>query len=129
MIMSSLQDGSTPAAVCPISPATLARALGGGASGTRVRAPGPGHPPQDRSLVIDIKDDAPDGFLVHSFAGDDPTLCKDYVRQRAGLPAWQRTGDAESAARKGRGRPAPRARIVAEYVYRQADGTPYLRVQ
>jgi hypothetical protein len=29
--------------------------------------------------------DAPDGILVHSFSGDDPTRCKDYVRQKAGL--------------------------------------------
>jgi putative DNA primase/helicase len=26
---------------------------------------------------------------VHSFAGDDPIQCKDYVRTRLGLPAWQ----------------------------------------
>src|SRR5262249_4585962 len=32
---------------------------------------------------------APDGFLVHSFAGDDWQLCRDYVRQRIGLPAWE----------------------------------------
>jgi hypothetical protein len=31
----------------------------------------------------------PSGFLVHSFAGDDPIQCKDYVRGRLGLPAWQ----------------------------------------
>jgi hypothetical protein len=31
----------------------------------------------------------PNGFLVHSFAGDDPIQCKDYVRARLGLPAWQ----------------------------------------
>ena len=27
---------------------------------------------------------APDGFLVNSFAGDDPILCRDHVRQVAG---------------------------------------------
>jgi hypothetical protein len=32
---------------------------------------------------------APEGFVVHSFAGDDPLVCKDYVRQRLGLPEWQ----------------------------------------
>ena len=31
---------------------------------------------------------APDGFLVHSFAGDDPIRCKNYVREKLGLPAW-----------------------------------------
>jgi hypothetical protein len=34
----------------------------------------------------------PGGFLVHSFAGDDPIQCKDYVRARLGLSAW-RPGD------------------------------------
>jgi len=32
---------------------------------------------------------APDGFLVHSFADDDPITCKDYVREKAGLPVFK----------------------------------------
>ncbi|HEV2562357.1 MAG TPA: toprim domain-containing protein [Rhizomicrobium sp.] len=32
---------------------------------------------------------APDGFIVHSFAGDDPLACKDYVRRRLGLDTWR----------------------------------------
>jgi hypothetical protein len=30
---------------------------------------------------------APEGFVIHSFAGDDPRACRDYVRERLGLPA------------------------------------------
>ena len=32
--------------------------------------------------------------LVHSFAGDDPTVCLDYVRARLGLPAFTPQGGA-----------------------------------
>src|SRR5215813_414890 len=67
----------------------IARALGGEVSGRRVLAPGPQHCPKDRSLCISLAPTTPSGFLVHSFAGDDPIQCKDYVRARLGLPAWQ----------------------------------------
>jgi putative DNA primase/helicase len=67
----------------------LALALGGEISGRQVLAPGPGHRPQDRSLSIRIEPGAPDGFIVYSFAGDDPLACKDYVRERLGLPEWE----------------------------------------
>jgi hypothetical protein len=66
-----------------------ARALGGEASGNSVMAPGPGHSPHDRSLSVTLDANAPGGFLVHSFAGDDPIACKDHVRARLGLPAFQ----------------------------------------
>jgi hypothetical protein len=33
---------------------------------------------------------APDGFRVHSFAGDDPIECRDYVRATLGLGKWER---------------------------------------
>lgn len=51
--------------------------------------PGPGHSSKDRSLSIRLVPTAPGGFLVHSFAGDDPMVCKEHVRQSLGL---QRTG-------------------------------------
>jgi hypothetical protein len=68
---------------------SLARALGGEISGRQVLAPGPGHSRLDRSLSIRIEPGAPDGFLCHSFAGDDPIICKNHVRQRLGLPEWK----------------------------------------
>jgi putative DNA primase/helicase len=67
----------------------IARALGGELSGRRVLAPGPQHSPKDRSLCVSLAPAMPSGFLVHSFVGDDPIQCKDYVRARLGLPAWQ----------------------------------------
>jgi hypothetical protein len=67
----------------------IARALGGEISGRQVKAPGPGHSPKDRSLSIKLDESTPDGFLVHSFAGDDPIRSKDYVREKLGLPPWK----------------------------------------
>jgi putative DNA primase/helicase len=67
----------------------IAAALGGVVSGRQVIAPGPGHSPSDRSLAVCISADAPDGFVVYSHAGDDWRACRDYVRTKLGLPAWQ----------------------------------------
>jgi hypothetical protein len=67
---------------------SLARALGGVVSGKEVLAPGPGHSAKDRSLSVTLDPKAPDGFIVNSFAGDDPIRCKDFVREKAGLPAF-----------------------------------------
>ena len=66
----------------------IARALGGEISGGQVIAPGPGHSPQDRSLSVKVSNSDP-GYVVHSFAGDDPIKCKDHVRERLGMPAWE----------------------------------------
>jgi hypothetical protein len=61
----------------------IALALGGDVvSVTRVAAPGPGHSAKDRSLSVLITGS---DFIVHSFAGDDWRVCKEYVRSRLGL--------------------------------------------
>jgi hypothetical protein len=65
-----------------------AAALGGEMSGSGVNCPGPGHGAKDRSLSVSPSATAPSGFLVHSFAGDDPIVCLDYVRAKLGLPAF-----------------------------------------
>jgi hypothetical protein len=68
----------------------LRRALGGEiCGGKQLSCPGPGHSARDRSLSILIDANAPDGFVLHSHAGDDWQDCRSYVRQRLGLPAWQ----------------------------------------
>ena len=71
----------------------LATALGGEISGGQLLCPGPDHSAADRSLSIKLDSNAPDGFVVHSFAGDDPIACKDYVRSKAGLPAFAHNGN------------------------------------
>src|SRR5215472_4075423 len=68
---------------------SIARALDGEISGRQILAPGPGHSRGDRSLSVRIEPVAPDGFLVHSFAGDDPIICKNYIRRQLGLPEWE----------------------------------------
>ena len=62
----------------------LARHLDGEVTGRNsIVAPGPGHSRKDRSLSVTLDRDAPDGFLVNSFAGDDPITCRDHVRAAA----------------------------------------------
>jgi hypothetical protein len=94
----------------------IARAVGGEICGDQVLAPGPGHSGKDRSLCITLSENPP-GYVVHSFAGDDAIECKDYVRAKLGQPRWKPNG--------GDGRDP----VIADYVYRTADGKPYLRVQ
>jgi len=62
----------------------LAHRLGGEVHGQNVLVPGPGHSPADRSLSIRIVPTAPDGFIVHSFAGDPPMECRDHVLSAIG---------------------------------------------
>jgi hypothetical protein len=78
-----------------------ARALGGDVNGRSVTCPGPGHSPRDRGLSVTPEPSAANGFLVHSYAGDDPTGCLDYVRARR--PAFTPQGGAP----RGNRPPAP----------------------
>jgi putative DNA primase/helicase len=70
-----------------------ARRLGGAVAGRdTILCPGPGHSLKDRSLSVKLDPRAPDGFIVHSHAGDNWHGCRDHVRERLGLPPW-RPGD------------------------------------
>jgi putative DNA primase/helicase len=77
--------------------AAVAAQLGGEVVGRQVLAPGPGHSPKDRSLSIRFT--SADEFVVHSFAGDDPLTCKDYVRCKLGLPQWEPGDERERRAK------------------------------
>ncbi len=59
----------------------LATALHGNLNGKWINIPGPGHSADDRSLGVLPEPNAPDGFWVHSLAGDDPSLCRTYVTE------------------------------------------------
>jgi hypothetical protein len=100
----------------------IAETLGGEVSGGQVLAPGPGHSAQDRSLSVKLDDAAPDGFVVHSFAGDDPIACRDHVRRKLGAPEF------DPKKKKANSGAKPFSPTVTKYVYRLADGTPYLQV-
>ncbi len=67
----------------------FAQCMGGEADGSQALVPGPGHSRHDRSLSVRISQDAPDGFIVHSFSGDDPIACRDHVRRMCGLPDFR----------------------------------------
>jgi hypothetical protein len=69
-----------------MDPRSAAKALGGEVVGGQVSAPGPGHSPHDRSLSVKMSVNAPDGFIVHSHAGDDWKECRDHVYERLGKP-------------------------------------------
>jgi RecA-family ATPase len=74
-----------------------AAALGGNVCGKSVRCPGPGHSTTDMSLSVTPEPSAPDGFLVHSFSGDDPIACKDYVRAKLGMEPFKPNGHPKPA--------------------------------
>ncbi len=101
---------------------TAAKRLGGELlSGGEILCPGPHHSDQDRSLSVKFDDAAPDGFVVHSFAGDDPIESRDHVRTKLGLPPF------ESRKKKNGG--GVSWTLVSEHIYRDEAGNPYLRVR
>ena len=118
--------------------ATLARALGGEVSNGQIRAPGPGHSAADRSLSVMIDAAAPDGFVCHSFAEDDPITCKDYVRTKCGLGEFKPNDHGHgrhrapadaveralmaAMASQGRDSKPPTGRVVATYDYTDPNG-------
>ena len=91
-------------------PHRLAKALGGEVAGGQILAPGPGHSAQDRSLAVRLSPDAPEGFVVHSFAGDDALACRDHVRSAAGLPDWRDRERSERRVTRAAPRPLPEHR-------------------
>jgi RecA-family ATPase len=112
----------------------LHHALGGNISNGELLCAGPGHSPKDRSLSIKLDGNAPDGFIVHSFAGDDAIVCRDYVRGKAGLePFTPNSGNGRQRASEAAIERAlmaavamsnadkPKARVVAKYNYTDAD--------
>jgi putative DNA primase/helicase len=62
-----------------MKPQQLATALHGNLNSRWINVPGPHHSAADRSLGIHFDPKAPDGFRVHSFAGDDENECRAYV--------------------------------------------------
>src|SRR5262249_51967925 len=110
----------------------LARALGGEVVQGQVRAPGPGHSAGDRSLSVKLSDTAADGFIVHSFAGDDAIKCRDYIKEKLGLPKTNgirrpRHSDADIdkavlAIAAAQRQPSAPKNIVATYDYTDEDG-------
>ena len=71
---------------------SLAAALNGEVVGPdRVLAPGPAHSPKDRSMSVRLDPTAPDGFVVHSFAGDHWLDCRNHICAAIGLGQHRHT--------------------------------------
>jgi 5S rRNA maturation endonuclease (ribonuclease M5) len=148
--------------IASLSLSQIARLLGGkvsrnGNSQSCVIAPGPNHSAKDGSLSVTLAATAPDGFLVHSFADDDPITCKDWVRERLGLPPFEpsrKRGNGRAkptktttnatpeeikaanaaareamAASKGNSGGGGAWKVVREHIYRDERGESYLKVR
>lgn len=77
----------------PVDLRDAAKRLGGDVAGRdSILCAGPGHRHHDRSLSVRFDPAAPGGFVVHSFAGDDPIACRDHVRATLELGGF-RGGD------------------------------------
>src|SRR5215468_10799281 len=121
----------------------IAAALGGEVRKNQVRAPGPGHSAHDRSLSIKLSAKNPDGFVVNSFAGDDPMMCRDHVKAKLGMtstfqPSRQFNGHTDPAAVMRRVKSVmkaktpvqkPPATVTATYEYKNAAGEVIYEVQ
>jgi putative DNA primase/helicase len=106
----------------------LQRALGGEISGGQLLCPGPGHSPRDRSLAVRPSPNG-DGFIVHSHCGNDWAVCKDYVRERLGLPQWQPGDERNRRVDPSRLKTFERAAVEAEAERRPLTQDNRLRIQ
>jgi hypothetical protein len=113
---------------------SLQRCLGGKISNGQLRCPGPGHSAADESLSIKLDPDALDGFVAHSFADDDPIVCRDYIREKCGQAPWKPNGngrarrsedevEAALATAIKRQSADSKSRVVCAYPYSDEGGT------
>lgn len=63
----------------------MARILRGEVCGGEILCPGPGHSSKDRSLAVRFLADIRGGFVVYSFAGDDPQACRQHISTALGF--------------------------------------------
>jgi hypothetical protein len=106
----------------------IAKRLGGEVSGYGIICPGPGHSRIDRSLRVFIDPNAPGGFRVNSFAGDNWRDCRDYVadalgvdRHRGGQATSIPRGDGQSSRVERHSEPQCKQRLALKI---WAEGKP-----
>ena len=104
----------------PFDLRSLARALGGEVANGRVLCPGPGHGPRDRSLSVRLSATAPDGFLVHSFAGGPRERHSLFRHERRAFGRFARRFGLFDAEQCHRLRP-PSARTAAGHAHPVAE--------
>ncbi len=112
---------------------SYANLLDGDVVGQQILFPPPGHSRQDRSASLRFDPQAPAGFVVHSFAGDDPLPIRDYIKERLGLTSEGRSQFAAPSPDRQLGRMEAERCAYALTIWRKAGdpgGTPaqvYLR--
>jgi Protein of unknown function (DUF3631) len=97
--------------------AKIAELLGGDAQGGQVLCPGPGHTASDRSLSVKPDKADAEGFVVHSFAGDDFKACRDHVAAKLGLREPKKNGGGKAWT------------LISEHVYLDRNGERFLKVR
>src|SRR5262249_55198311 len=80
----------------------------------------------DRSLSVKLSKDDDEGFIVYSFSGDDFKECRALVRHKLGLPERVER-KRKASGKKGNGGDG-QWHALAEFIYRDKDGKPYLKV-
>lgn len=101
--------------------ARAAELLGGEIHNGEILCPGPEHRDSDRSLSVKPSNDDPEGFVMHSFCGDDWKACREHVRMKCGLPEPKSTKQ-----KNGNGKAWT---TISQHIYRDKDGEPYLLVK
>jgi hypothetical protein len=95
--------------------------------GKQILCPGPNHSEDDRSLSVLFDAGAPDGFVVWSFTGDDPLVCRDYVRDMLDLPGFSaRRQERRAHNENHRRRRAEAEAQDAAYAEKQREKARYL---
>ena len=119
----------------------LRKSLGGKITNGQLLCPGPGHSAKDESLSIKLDPGAPDGMVVYSFADDDPIVCKDYIREKCGLPPFKPKGNGHVRRRTDeeieralkaaimRQPSASKSNVVARYDYTDEAGALLYQVE
>ena len=85
--------------------------------------PGPGHSAGDRSLSVKPDPADREGFVTHSFAGDDWKACRDHVRTKLGLP------DPKSEPQQKTNGGKAAWTVLGEYIYCDQNGERFLKVR
>src|SRR5262245_31515402 len=98
--------------------AKIAELLGGDVQGGQVLCPGPRHDSGDRSLSVKPDKTDSEGFVTHSFAGDDWKECRAHVRKKLGLPEFKKKNGSGKAWTQ-----------LAEYIYYDEHGERFLKVR
>lgn len=107
----------------------VAHTLGGEIFGGSILCPGPGHSSDDRSMSVKFDPEAPEGFVVQSFSGDDWRDCRDSVKTKLRIQSeWQPTqAYSKSLVGTKRNHPKDNRTATAQRIWKQSEsiyGTP-----